>query len=107
MPPRTAEMEGLLGDQFPASAGTLRQEIPIKDRQGDADRDSTVGDVDHAANPAVDGCRSKEQVRLLEAPAHGWHQVVDGVEAGLAVGDGGVHVVVAPVLDADALEGDE
>src|SRR5215218_2132582 len=83
-------------------------DVEVEDRRRHVQRAAGVGDVDDAADPALDGSRAEQQVGLLAGVAEGL-EVLDGVQAGPLVGQGGVHVVVGVgvVVDRDPDERDE
>src|SRR5215211_7891566 len=85
--------DGALSPIGPSWAFGGGSDVEVEDGRRHIQRAAGVGDVDDAADPALDRGRAEQQIRLLTGVAEGL-EVLDGVQAGPLVGQGGVHVVV-------------
>ena len=96
---------GGLAPVGPRRPGGRGRDVEVEDRRGQVERAAGVRDVDHPADPALDRRGAEQQVRLRAGVAE-LLQVVDGVEAGVPVGQRRVEVVVrvGVVVDGDADE---
>lgn len=84
----------------------LRGNIKVKDIHRQAQRRASIGDIDYARQMALHRSAAQQQVNLVVGVAVA-AQVLDDAEAGLAVGDGGIEVVLLAVLvDAEAFKVD-
>src|SRR6218665_2181890 len=68
-------------------------DVEIENLRGQPQRGTGIGHVHHAADMALHRCGAEDGVRLRAAVAK-LLQVLDGVQAGLAVGDGHVQVML-------------
>src|SRR3712207_3944802 len=85
----------------------LRDDGTLEDPGRDVYRNTRVRYVDDTADPALYRGRPDYDVRLLVCIAASL-QVIDGVEAGLPVGNGEIQIVLRVVFaDPDALEDEE
>lgn len=84
----------------------LRPDIKIKDIHRQRQRGARIGDVHDARDMPLHGRAAQQEVDLVVVVAVA-AEVLDGAEAGLAVRDGRVEVVLFSLLvDREALEGE-
>src|SRR5215208_421096 len=96
-----------LGLMYHPGGNVLRDDGALEDLGREVERDARVRYVDDTADPALYRGRPDYDVGLLVRVATSL-EVLDGVQAGLSVGDGEVQVVLGIVLaDPDALEDQE
>ena len=80
--------------------------IKVENIHRQPNRRTRIRNIHNARNMALDGGAAEQQVDLVVVVAEAF-QILDDSEGGLAVRDGGVHVVLFAVLvDRKALEGE-
>src|SRR3954453_14801405 len=85
----------------------VRPDVELEDGGRDVQRYAGVRDVNDAAHPAFDRRRADDRISLLARVAEVL-QIIDGVKAGLPIGDGNVEIMlIAVVVHRKPLEDEE